>query len=377
MSSRHEVIIIGLGAMGSAAAFHLAKRGRRVLGLDRFHPPHDRGSSHGRSRIIRQAYFEHPSYVPLLGRAYELWGQLGDETQKQLLRITGGLMIGAPQSSVVEGAARSAREHHLEHELLSAAEVRKRYPVLSPPDEMMAVWEPRAGVLSPEDCVAAHLELAQQHGAELRFGATVLEWKATADSVQVKTSSASYEAERVVFAAGPWIASLLDGDRSSLESAQFSVERQVMYWFDPIRSHDAFERCPIHIWEYEPGRHFYGFPNLGSGVKVARHHEGEATSAETVRREVSAEEIATMRGLVDRFLPDAGGPLRSSTVCLYTNTPDGHFLIDFHPEHPRVLVASPCSGHGFKFASVVGEIVADLIEDCPLAFDLSLFRRRD
>ena len=372
MPQKFDVIIVGLGAMGSAAAYHLAARGRRVLGLDRFSPPHAIGSSHGKTRIIREAYFEHPLYVPLIQRAYELWAELERQTGRPLLRQTGGLMIGRPDSAVVSGAKRSAEEHRLRHEILEASEVRRRFPALQPTDEMIAVWEPRAGILFPEACVDAHLDMARKHGADLHAEEPVLRWQPDGKGVRVFTAKGEYPADQLVLTAGSWIQSLLPD-----LILPIVVERQIQFWFEPINP-SAFhpDRCPIHIWEFEPDRHFYGFPYLGEGVKVAGHHEGETVNPDFINRDVAPEEVEAMRALVRQFLPGADGPLRSAVVCMYTNTPDHHFFIDRHPAHPQVLIASPCSGHGFKFSSAIGEVVANLTTTAGSGFDLSLFRHR-
>ena len=372
MATRFDVIIVGLGAMGSATAYHLAKRGKKILGLDRFTPPHGFGSSHGQTRIIREAYFEHPLYVPLIQRAYELWAELEKQTGRSLLRQTGGLMIGRPDSAVVSGAKRSAEEHRLRHEILDASEVRRRFPALQPIDEMVAVWEPRAGILFPEACIEGHLGLARKHGAELHMVEPALRWEPDGNGIRVFTAKGEYPAERLVLTAGSWIQSLLSG-----LSLPFNVERQIQFWFEPKNAAIFHaDRCPIYIWEHEPSRYFYGFPNLGEGVKVAGHHEGEIVNPDSINREVAPKEVAAMRALVRKFLPGADGPLRTAVVCMYTNTPDHHFFIAPHPAHPQVLIASPCSGHGFKFSSVIGEVLADLLAGGRCGFDLGLFRHR-
>lgn len=373
MTRSHDVIVVGLGAMGSAAAFHLARRGLRVLGLDRFTPPHSFGSSHGQSRIIREAYFEHPMYVPLVQRAYQLWDELERASQRDLLLVTGGLMIGRPDGVLVKGARRSADEHRLPHEILTAIDVKARYPALRPDDDMVAVWEPRAGILFPEDCIEAHLSLAKTHGAALRYGEQVLSWQADGDGVRVVTDQGEYRAGQALLTAGSWMASLVPELNLPL-----TIERQALFWFTPRANGANFspERCPIHLWESSPRRFFYGFPDLGEGVKVAGHHEGELTSPERVSREVSDAEVEAIRTPMRRYVPDADGALRSTAVCLYTNTPDEHFWIDRHPQHSQVLIASPCSGHGFKFSSVLGEVLADLLTSGQARFDLSLFQRR-
>ena len=370
---RYDVIIAGLGAMGSAAVCHLARAGRRVAGFDRYSPPHTYGSSHGQTRIIREAYFEHPTYVPLVQRAYLLWEELARSSQTRLFLQTGGLMIGPPDGVVFGGAKRSADTHHLPYEILTAGQVRKRFPALRPSDEMAAILEPRAGVLFPEQCVAAHLAEAARHHARLHPEEPILSWKPDGQGVRVTTARGAYMASHLILSAGSWLQSLLPQLPLPLR-----VERQILFWFASTGDPSLFypESCPIHLWEYERRRFFYGFPDLGSGVKVAGHHEGETTSADQVRREVSAVEVEAMRQVVRRFLPAADGSLISSTVCLYTNTPDEHFWIDRHPEHPQVVIASPCSGHGFKFSSAIGEALSQIVIDGHSQCDLSLFRTR-
>jgi sarcosine oxidase len=366
----YDVIVLGLGAMGSASLCQLAKRGMKTLGLDQFAPPHTLGSSHGQTRIIREAYFEHPSYVPIVQRAYELWADLEKETRQKLFVQTGGVMIGPADGVVVRGAIESARQHHLAHEVLSAAKVRSRYPALRPDDQMRAVYEPRAGILFPEGCVAAHMQVATKHGAELRLNEKVVDWSIEAERVVVKTSSEEFSAAKMVVAAGPWLPQIMPELARLLK-----VERQVLFWFEPKSSPEIFRpsRCPIHLWQAAPRKFFYGFPDLGDGVKIAKHHEGETTTPESVDRTVHESEITEMRGILERFLPEANGRLLSATVCLYTDTPDEHFIIDFHPRSRNVVILSPCSGHGFKFSSAVGEIAADLVEKERSRLDISRF----
>ena len=376
MPASHDVIIIGLGAMGSAAAYHLARRGQRVLGLDRFSPPHTIGSSHGQTRIIREAYFEHPSYVPIVQRAYVLWDELARAANAPLLLQTGGLMIGAPDSIVFTGAKHSAETHGLPHEILTASAVRQRFPALRPSDDMLAVLEPRAGILFPERCIAAHLTLASRHGANLRTEEPVVRWTASEHGVEVVTTKGTYRAAQMILSAGSWARELLPDLNPPL-----TIERQVLFWFEPKTAPEHFypERCPIHLWQIggdEGRRFFYGFPDLGEGMKIAWHHDGSNVSPDFVSRDVAPAEVESMRGLLRRYLPQADGRLRSAAVCLYTNTPDEHFWIDRHPAHPQVIIASPCSGHGFKFASAVGEILTDLTIHGKSPFDLSLFGNR-
>jgi sarcosine oxidase len=366
-----DVAVVGLGAVGSAAAWHLAERGLRVLGVDRYTPPHHYGSSHGHARIIREAYFEHPQYVPLVQRAYELWDTLAAASSTELLRRTGGLMVGRQEGQLVSGAMRSAQLHQLPCALLTAAEVRERVPALNPGDDMVGLWEPRAGVLFPERCIEAMLRLAAGRGAELLYETTVTGWEADSRGVTVATRAQDYRAARLVLAGGPWMPELLPTLRLPL-----TIERAVQHWFRPSADEGLGgpDRLPVFMIEYARDRLLYGLPDTGRGVKIATHHEGERTTADTVRRRVEDDEQRDMQALVQRWLPRVAGPLTESTVCLYTNTPDRDFILDYHPVHRRAIIASPCSGHGFKFASAVGEILADLVMGRTPAFDLSPFR---
>ncbi|HVT39193.1 MAG TPA: N-methyl-L-tryptophan oxidase [Gemmatimonadaceae bacterium] len=365
-----DTIVAGLGAVGSAAAFRLASRGNRVLDLDRFAPPHALGSSHGKSRIIREAYFENPLYVPLVQRSYECWTEIEALAGRQLYTRTGGLMIGPPDGTVVAGARSSALTHDLPFEKLSAKELQLRVPAFRPSAGTVAIWEPRAGILAPEAAIEAHLALARASGAELRFDEPMLSWRATRDQVEVATPKGTVRAGELVIAAGAWARDLL----SDL-ALPLTVERNVVYWFNPASPTQSFspERFPIFIHEFAPGRAWYGFPDVGDGVKVALHHQGESTHPDSVRRTVGDEEIAVLRALLERYIPEANGPLRETAICMYTNTPDEHFIIDRHPAYPQILVASPCSGHGFKFASAIGEVIADLVTGRTSRFDLRPF----
>jgi len=366
-----DTIIIGGGAMGGATAWQLAARGQRVLVLDRFRPPHTSGSTHGETRVIREAYFEHPAYVPLVRRAYELWRELERRAGATLLRITGGLMIGPPEGAVVRGARTSAELHHLPHEILEATAVSARFPALRVPASFQAVLEPRAGMLFVEACVEAFLKVAAAQGAVLRFDEPVLSWQPNGSGVEVVTAQGRYLGDRLVISAGAWLAKFVPE-----LATQLRVERQVLHWFraDPDPALCQPDRLPVHLVEYEPGRYLYTLPDVGSGVKTALHHQGETVAAEDVRRDVGANEQEQMAGLVRRFLPQLAAMPHQSVTCLYTNTPDEHFLLDCHPEHANVFVVSPCSGHGFKFASAIGELVADWATQRVSRFDLSLFK---
>lgn len=366
MPPTYHTIVLGLGTMGSAAAYHLARRGRRVLGLERFTAAHTLGAHHGQSRIIRLAYYEDPAYVPLLRRAYELWQELDGSAGEPVLKITGGIMIGEGDSRrIVRGATRSAQEHGLPHELLDAAEIRRRFPQFQVPDGGIGLYEQIGGVIFPEAAVRSHLHGAAAAGAELRFEEPALSWEAapSGDGVRVTTPAGTYTAERLVVAAGAYAPPLL-----AELGLPLTVQRNVLYWFSPTGRRELFslDRCPIFIWELPDGRSTYGFPEIpGSpqGVKIAYHNFGPLVTPETIDRTVHPHEVADIRNFTSARMPDiAQGELIASATCMYTLTPDQHFLMDAHPQHPQVILCSPCSGHGFKFASAVGEIMADLAE---------------
>lgn len=374
--NRFDVIVAGLGAMGSATAYHLALRGRRVLGLDRWSPGHTFGSSHGDSRIIREAYFEHPMYVPILRRAYDLWRELEARSGQSLLHETGGLMIGPRDGEIVTGALRSAAEFGIPHDVFSAADVRARYPAFHLERGEVAVLDRRAGYLDPDACNAAHLRVAGEAGATLRFNDAVRSWVASGDGVRVETMGGeTYAAGHLVLCVGARMRELLPGLALPLV-----VERQLLFWLEPGAADVRFDAAsfPIYLYEYDEagGRRWcYGFPRLPRGIKAAVMHQGEVIAdPDHVRRSVADAEVAPLRRALSTLLPDlARAPVRESAVCLFTNTPDQHFVIGVHPAHPRVVVSSACSGHGFKFASAIGEIQADLVTAGRSRFDLSPF----
>ena len=360
--------------MGGATAYHLAKRGQRVIGIDRHSPPHAMGSSHGKSRMIREAYYEHPLYVPLVQRAYALWGELeraaGDRT---FFIRTGGLMIGAEGGALVSGTLRSTEEHHLPHEVITSRDLHRRYPAFSPLDEMVGVLEHRAGILLPEAIVQAHLELAAHHGADLRVETQVYGWEDGADGVTLRVGDETIRARQLVVAAGALVGDVLPDVGKLL-----TVERRTIHWFDPVRFPEYFtsQRMPVSIWELENGTIFYTKPDLGDGVKIGIHHGGEADGRIPTGHPVSDAEDAEIYDLLRRFVPFAKGHPRERAICQYTMAPDAHFIVDRHPQAENVLVLSPCSGHGFKFASVIGEIAADLAISGSSAFDVSPFSPR-
>jgi sarcosine oxidase len=372
-SRTYDAIVIGLGAMGSATLFHLARRGLRVLGLEQYSPGHKLGSSHGDSRIIRETYFEHPLYVPLVQRAHQLWRELEEMSGTSLMKITGGLMIGPPNGVVVSGTMRSARAHELRHEILTPPQVHDRYPAFELAPQLVAVLDPRAGHLDPEACNKAHLDAARAAGADARFDEQVMEWIPEPAGVRVITAAGEVTGKHLVLTAGAWTSGLVREVRLPLE-----IERQSVFWFDPGENRDLYEAdgFPIYAYEYKAGHICYGFPRLPRGVKASVMHSGErAMDPGSVKRSVDDSESAPLRAALRPVLPElAAAPVRERDVCLFTNTPDHDFIIDFHPLHRQVLISSPCSGHGFKFASAIGELQADLVETGKTRFDLSPFR---
>jgi sarcosine oxidase len=366
--TRFDSIVVGLGAMGSAALMHLARRGQRVLGLERYDVPHELGSSHGVTRIIRLAYYEDPAYVPLLRRAYELWRELETTAGERLLHITGSVDAGP---EIFEGSLRSCEEHDLAHETLSAAELAQRFPAYRLPSDTHCLLQPEGGFLLPERCIVAHVDQATARGAVVRSNERVLEWGPTRDGVEVRTEHATYEADHLVLCAGAWSEAV-----ARLPPGLVTAERQVLGWFEPLEP-QLFEpqRFPVFNLVVPEGR-WYGFPVFGvPGFKVGKyHHRGETGDADELDRDSHAEDEALLRTFVERYFPAGAGPAVSLKTCLFENSPDEHFLIDLHPECPAAVVAAGFSGHGFKFSSVVGEIVAELALDGATQHDIEFLR---
>jgi sarcosine oxidase len=366
-----DVAVIGLGVMGSAALAALARRGRRVVGIDRFAPGHDRGSSHGTTRIIRLGYFEHPSYVPLLRAVYPLWRELEAQSGQSLLSVTGIVEIGAPEGDLVAGTLQSSRLHGLPHEILDARRLMKRFPAFRVPSDFVAVYQPDGGFVRAEQTVAAFQALAQRFGAELRTEERVLAVEPHRRGVRVVTPYGDVLAESAIVAAGPWLKSLLPQ-----LPVPIRVTRQVLGWFEPAehaRVRFAADRFPVFLLQNQDGV-FYGFPADADGVKVAKHHHlDEAVDPEHYDRAVSATDEAIIRIALKAHLPDADGRLLAARTCLYTMTPDSDFIIGRLPGCPQITVAAPCSGHGFKFAPVIGEILADLAVEGRTEHDISRF----
>lgn len=371
-SGRHfDVIVVGLGGMGSATIYELARRGKRVLGLERFEIPHERGSSHGVNRIIRLAYYEHPSYVPLLRRAYELWQELERRTEESLLITTGSIDTGVSDGPVFNGSLESCRLHGVPHEVLTAAQTNERFPGYRLPGSHRVLFQADGGFLLSERCIAAYVQQAVALGAQVRTGEQVHGWDTGGEGVSVETSRTEYHAPRLVISAGAWAAQLLP------QLAGLAVpERQVLGWFRAAHGpHFAPDAFPVFNAAFPEGR-YYGFPEFGTpGLKIGRyHHLNETVQPDSVERSISQEDEEVLRVAVERYFPGANGELLSSKTCLFTNSPDEHFLLDTLPGQPEVAVAAGFSGHGFKFCSVVGEILADLVTDGKTGHDISLFQ---
>lgn len=353
------VIVIGLGGMGSAAAAHLARRGAQVIGLERFEPAHAMGSSHGGSRIIRQSYFEDPAYVPLLLRAYELWDDLEASADEPVRTLTGGLYAGDPDSLTFSGSLLASQQWDLPHEVLDAAEIRRRFPHFTPADHEVGLFEAAAGFARPENTVRAHLARAFAAGADLRFGVRVLDWSSNPSGVTVRTSEGELRGDRLVVCPGAWAPRLLE----ELE-VPITIERQVMHWFPTGAAYASFAAGPIYIHERADAAQIYGFPAIDGpdgGAKVAFFRMGAECDPETIARDVEAWEDERMGERLALTLPAlAHSPASDAKACMYSTTPDEHFVIGMHPAYDNVVVACGFSGHGFKFVPVVGEILADL-----------------
>jgi sarcosine oxidase len=381
---RVQTLVVGLGAMGSATVCQLARRGQPVLGVDRFAPPHPHGSTHGETRITRQAIGEGEHCTPLAIRSHELWREIEAETGSRLLTLTGGLIISSDATAAsvhvpefLATTLAAARHFRIPHELLGAAEIRARFPAFTVRDDETGYFEPGAGYLRPEACVSAQLDLAERHGAVLRRGERVLEVRGEGAGALVRTDAETYRADQVILTVGPWVGEFLGPDYARV----FTITRQVLYWFAPGASVGPFlpERFPVFIWEPAGSPHpVYGFPAVdgpAGGVKIAPGSYGDPTSPHGEVRPVTNEEIAeAWKNLVAPRFPGLSARCLKTATCLYTVTPDAGFVIDRHPEHPQVLLVSPCSGHGFKHSAAIGEAVAELVTEGRSRLDLSPFK---
>jgi sarcosine oxidase len=371
MPHNYDVIVLGCGGMGSAALAELAQRGVRVLGLEQFPLGHDLGSSHGETRIIRLAYYEHPDYVPLLRRAFERWYELEQDVGEQLLTETGMLSMGEPSSELITGIQHAAAEHSLQLEKYSPAEVCKRWPQWKLPESYVGVFENVAGYLRVERCVRAQLKVAETHGAQIIAEEPVVSWQADTNSVTVRTVRETYHAAKLVIAGGAWNPELLGSLNLPL-----TVARMVPCWFEvPDPRQFTRQRFPCFI-HTSPAGEFYGFPQIdGQGLKLAPHHNtNEVSSSAEIDRTTSERDEEPLRSFASKWLTVQLGRCLKRSVCMYTLTPDRHFVIDRHPQHDNVVFAAGFSGHGFKFASVVGEILADLAINGTTTLPIKMFR---
>jgi sarcosine oxidase len=368
VAERYDVVVVGVGGMGSAALYHLARRGKRVLGIERFDVPNERGSSHGVTRIIRQAYFEHPSYVPLVQRAHTLWRELEQGAGEQLLFVTGAVE-GGPK--IFEGAVRSSVEHGLEFEELDGAEVSRRFPGYRLPEDLRVIYQRDGGFVLAERGVVAHGSAARAQGAELRTGERVLEWSAGENGVRVRTDRGEVEADRLVLTAGAY-----SEDVARLGESMVVAQRQVLAWLEPARP-ELFttDRFPVFNLALEEG-HVYGFPIHGvPGFKLGYYdRDGETGNPHSISRDVTSGDEAAVRRFAERYFPDGAGRVLDLKACLFELSPDEHFLLDSHPESELVLLGAGFSGHGFKFCPVVGEILADLALDGETLHDIGFLR---
>ncbi len=381
-SHTYDVIVLGLGAMGSAALYQLAKRGKRVLGIDRFSPPHRFGSSHGDTRITRQAIGEGDEYVPLVMRSHEIWRELEAATRRSLLSEAGGLILSSNPDARHHGApffdqtVSAAKRFGIEHSLLDPAEVRRRFPQFKVSDDTRAYYEPGAGFVRPEACVETQIDVAKELGAEVHIGETVLEYTAGATSVTVRTDRGSHEAEQLVVTAGPWLPALLGDPYRDL----FRVYRQVLHWFDADLTRFPPD-SPIFIWELgaNPDDLIYGFPPVdgpGGGFKVAADDFSRPLDPNAGSLQPASDEEGA--AMYERYVaPNIAGThpaVLRSEPCMYTLTPDYRFVIDRLPGQPNVLFASACSGHGFKHSAAIGETLAELAATGESTIDISAFR---
>jgi sarcosine oxidase len=366
---KYQTIVIGLGAMGSATVYQLARRGVKTLGIDRYSPPHQRGSTHGDTRIFRQAIGEGDGYTPIAQRSFEIWRELEELSNVELLTVTGGLVLGESisggslhgKSDFLKRTIDSANRYAIAHEILDAREIKRRFPQFNVPTDSCAYYEHLAGYLAPERCVKVQLSLAKESGADIRINEKVVSFVPEDDGVRVETENGVYFAEMLIASAGPWLSELIGHNLAN----KLNVYRQVQYWFE-VDNPAQFEvgRCPVFIWDFGTGAGMYGFPTVAkysNGIKVATEQYAASTTPEDVNRIVTDDEKAGMYNttIKGRLLNVKNRCLHAET-CLYTVTPDSDFIVDRLPNFPQIIVASPCSGHGFKHSAAIGEILAEL-----------------
>ena len=377
----YDIVVIGLGAHGSSTLWHLSRTGLKIAGIDRFHPPHERGSSHGESRIIRQAYHENPLYVPLVRAAYPIWAELSEIAGRPLYKKTGGLFLGKKDSTVVSGARLSAGTHNIPYDYLDATAIRNRFPTFRPTGDTVGVLEHEAGILFPEAAIDTFLQTAAANGAQVNTDEQVIHIYPSKEAIELTTTKRKYRTAKLIVTAGAWLNALFPELNLPL-----SIRRQPLFWFrdraatgpanpTPRSPAPTEGKAPIFLWEYEKGQMFYGIPDASHGLKLGWHHGGRLINPDDLSQNVEPQEISDMQNTATQYLTI--DPIyQKSCVCMYTTTPDEDFIIDLHPDHPNIVIASPCSGHGFKFSAIIGRLLTDLALDQPTGFDLTPFSIR-
>ena len=366
----YDVIIIGLGAMGSAASYYLSKNGVKVLGLDTYEPPHKLGSSHGHTRVIREAYHEGTSYVPIVKRAYELWNELDHEIEDKLILEYGGMYLG-DDGKYLSDAKKSAKKYDIPIKEFSSKEIKEKYNILNPPNNFKGLLENRSGAVFPEKAISNFLSKSINNGSSHNYNEKVIGWEKQSKFYKVETDKNNYFAEKLIFSSGAWIKNLVPSLKLPVK-----IERQVLFWFDPIKYKDKFHysNMPNTGWDLDNGMEFYTQPNIeNKGFKVAMHHNGKFISENDLNRESNANDLSIVKNFLEEYIPLANGKLIDSRVCVYTNTPDLDFIIDFYPNDENIIICSPCSGHGFKFTPAIGEICSELVINNGTNYDLREF----
>ena len=366
----YDVIIIGLGAMGSAASYYLSKNGVKVLGLDTYEPPHKLGSSHGHTRVIREAYHEGTSYVPIVKRAYELWNELDHEIEDKLILEYGGMYLG-DDGKYLSDAKKSAKKYDIPIKEFSSKEIKEKYNILNPPNNFKGLLENRSGAVFPEKAISNFLSKSINNGSSHNYNEKVIGWEKQSKFYKVETDKNNYFAEKLIFSSGAWIKNLVPSLKLPVK-----IERQVLFWFDPIKDKDKFHysNMPNTGWDLDNGMEFYTQPNIeNKGFKVAMHHNGKFISENDLNRESNADDLSIVKNFLEEYIPLANGKIIDSRVCVYTNTPDLDFIIDFYPNDENLIICSPCSGHGFKFTPAIGEICSELVINNGTNYDLSEF----
>ena len=370
MNNTSDVIIIGLGAMGSATSMFLSHNGIKVIGFDSYSPPHEFGSSLGHTRVIREAYHEGTTYVPIVQRAYEIWLEMNENSKVPIIETYGGLLIGR-KTGDIENALKSANKYDIPIKKMTNDEISQKFSVLNPPKEYIGLLESRGGAVFVENSINHMLNTALNNGSVHKYNERVVRWSKKSNYYLVETNLGNYKAEKLVFSSGAWITKLLPTLKLPIK-----IERQVLFWFSPRKNPDKFKsiNMPNSGWDLDNGLSFYTMPNLENrGFKVAMHHNGEFVDPDTLIRESNDSDLKMVRDFLEEYIPDGNGELIDSKVCMYTDTPDQDFLIDSHPDDENIIICSPCSGHGFKFTPAIGEICSSLIINNSTKFDLDKF----